>query len=107
MVIVLQGSTLLELARAKCLEDGAAIWSLWAGYLDQPSGERTARLLEKNGVSLVHLHASGHARVKDLGTVAEAMAPARVVPIHTSAPELYDSILANVEQRRDGEWWNV
>lgn len=102
---MIQGSTLPELARADCLESAAAIWSLWPGYLHQSSGGRVARLLEKHGVPLIHLHASGHAPVEDLQALAEAMAPARVVPIYTAAPERFDHLFERVEMHDDGEWW--
>jgi ribonuclease J len=106
-VMVAQGSTLPEIARAGCLEGAGAIWSLWAGYLEQPSGMRVTRLLEKHAVPLVHLHASGHARVEDLQALAAAFAPARVVPIHSSAPERFAELFDNVDQHDDGEWWAV
>src|SRR5439155_4170442 len=57
-VMVVQGSSLPEIARGGCLEDASAIWSLWAGYLEQASGARVARLLEKHSVPITHLHAS-------------------------------------------------
>ena len=107
LVVLIQGSTLLELAQANCLEGANAIWSLWPGYLDQPSGRRTKRLLEDRGVPLVHIHASGHARVEDLQALAEAVAPSRVVPIHTAAPERFEDLFDRVELHRDGEWWEV
>lgn len=106
-VMVLQGSTLPEIARAGCLKDSAAIWSLWSGYLDQPSGARVARELKKHGVPITHLHASGHAPVEDLQTLAAAFAPARIVPIHSAAPQRFADLFDNVEQHEDGEWWTV
>ncbi len=107
LVMLVQGSTLAELALADCPEGATAIWSLWPGYLDGQSGMRAACLLEKNGVPLVHLHASGHARIEDLQALAAAMAPAHVVPIHTSAPERFSALFPCVEPHSDGEWWRV
>jgi ribonuclease J len=104
-VMVAQGSTLAELTKGECLKDALAIWSLWPGYLEQPSGKRLTRLLEQHAVPLVHLHASGHARVEDLQALAAALAPARVVPIHSAAPERFANLFANVERHEDGEWW--
>jgi ribonuclease J len=106
-VMVLQGLTFAEIARADCLKNAVAIWSLWAGYLEQPSGVRVARLLAQHDVPITHLHASGHARVEDLQALAAAFAPALVVPIHSAAPERYGEFFDNVEQREDGEWWTV
>lgn len=104
---VVQGSTLPELARQDCLEGAVAIWSLWPGYLDEPSGARTARLLERGCVPLIRLHASGHASVTELQELAAAIAPARTVPIHTSGPEQFSRIFERVEMHGDGEWWTV
>lgn len=107
LVLMIQGSTLRELAGAGCLKDAGAIWSLWPGYLDQTSGKRTARLLEELGVPLIHLHSSGHAPVEDLQALAGAIGSARVVPIHTSAPHRFHELFSNVEQHADGEWWEI
>lgn len=107
LVMVIQGSTLAELARAECLKDATAIWSLWPGYLDRSSGKRTARLLAKHGVPLVHLHSSGHAPVEDLQALAGAIGSARVVPIHTSAPQRFQELFSNVVLHDDGKWWEV
>lgn len=106
-VTLIQGSTLPELARAGCLAGGEAIWSLWPGYLNQPSGLRVTRTLEESGVPLVQLHSSGHAGVSDLRALAEAFAPARVVPMHSSAPERFAELFDRVEPHADGEWWSV
>jgi ribonuclease J len=107
LVMLIQGSTLAELARADCLEGAAAIWSLWRGYLDQPSGARVTRLLDEHAVPLTCLHSSGHAHVEDLQALAAALAPARVVPIHSAAPERFEQLFARVEAHADGEWWEI
>jgi ribonuclease J len=107
LVALLPASATAELARVRCLTDARAIWSLWPGYLDQPSGQRLVALLARHDVPLDRLHASGHASVAQLGRLVEALAPDRVVPIHTSAPELFASTLPRVERQDDGEWWTV
>ena len=106
-VALLPGSTTAELARGGCLEGARAIWSLWPGYLDQTSGQRLAALLDRHGVSLTVLHASGHASVEQLQRLVDALKPDRVVPIHTAAPELFPRYFPNVEPHPDGEWWEV
>jgi ribonuclease J len=107
LVVLIQSSTLPELARADCLKGATAVWSLWPGYLDQPSGRRTRQLLESLDIPLHLIHASGHARVEDLKALADAMSPARVAPIHTSAPEQFVRLFEPVELHRDGEWWDA
>jgi ribonuclease J len=107
LVALIQGSTLPELDRANCLGGATAVWSLWPGYLDQPSGARVLRLLEEYGVPLLHLHASGHAGAEDLRAFARAIGAAKIVPIHTAAPERFEELFSGVEQHADGEWWEV
>jgi ribonuclease J len=96
-----------ELVRAGCLDQGLAVWSLWPGYLEAPSGLKTQELLERAGAPLLLLHSSGHANVDDLRRFADAVAADRVVPIHTDEPHAYERLFDGVEVRRDGEWWDV
>ena len=105
-VLTFRGSMAAELERAGCLRDAAVAWSMWRGYLDQPSSARLRDWLARNDLPLHHLHSSGHASVADLKRLAEAVG-GRVVPIHTNAPERFADLFARVERRRDGEWWNV
>jgi ribonuclease J len=44
---------------------------------------------------------------RDLQRFAKALAPRRVVPIHTQAPERFTEFFENVDLRRDGEWFEV
>lgn len=100
LVLMIQGSTFAELAAVHCLEDAAAIWSLWPGYLGQTSGRRTARLLEEHGVPLVRLHSSGHAPIEDLQALAGAIGSARVVPnSHVSTAEVPRALLERCSAR--------
>jgi ribonuclease J len=107
MVALLPASSTAELARDGCLTEARAIWSLWPGYLDQASGRRLATLLAQYDVPLDRLHSSGHASVAHLQRLVEALAPDRVVPIHTSAPERFARHFPRVERHDDGEWWEV
>lgn len=96
------------LLRSGSLEDGAVIWSLWRGYLAEPSGQRLETLLAGSGVPLEVHHTSGHASPADLRKLVDGVAPGVVVPIHTEAPERYEQVLeADVVLHSDGEWWQV
>jgi ribonuclease J len=53
------------------------------------------------------LHASGHATVEDLQSLAKAISPSRIVPIHTAHPERFARIFGHAEPHRDMEWWDV
>ena len=48
-------STADELVDSGALHGGAAVWSLWPGYLTQRSGLRFRQLLDEAGIPLIHL----------------------------------------------------
>jgi ribonuclease J len=79
-------STAAEIIHGTALTSvGTAVWSLWDGYLRHQSGSRLSRLLEDHAIAMPHLHTSGHASVKDLRRLVDAVQPVRVVPIHSEA----------------------
>lgn len=100
-------STAEELIDSGALHGGAVAWSLWPGYLDQPSGARLRSLLSDAGVPLVHHHTSGHAYVEDLGRLVDAFEDARVVPIHSEATDRFADHFPRIETHADHEWWGV
>ena len=95
------------LAAAGCLEDASAIWSLWHGYLDEPSGKRLLGFLASHGIDMTELHTSGHASVADLQSLASAIGASRVVPIHTFGSARFQNLFDNVTPEEDGSWWEV
>ena len=107
LVLTFRGSMTRELEQADCLTDAHAVWSLWAGYLERPSGEAVRRWLERHRIPLTVMHASGHATVADLQRLTAAIQPGRVVPIHTLAPWRFHDFFPRVELRADGEWWDA
>jgi ribonuclease J len=96
-----------ELLRAGVLAQGEVVWSMWPGYLKDPSGKRLIESLKGAGVPFALDHASGHASVADLQRLVEALRPSRLVPIHTEAGERYGEYFARVDQHADGEWWSA
>lgn len=107
LVMTFRGSMRRDLERAKCLDKAQAVWSMWPGYLDNDSGKRLRRWLDARGIPLDLIHASGHARVRDLQRFAKAMRAEQVVPIHTSRPDAYPELFDSVVPHEDGEWWQV
>jgi ribonuclease J len=107
IVMTMRGSMTRDLDRARCLNGAAAVWSMWPGYLDGPSGQRLRTWFADHDIPLTTIHASGHAAVSDLQALASAVNADRVVPIHTEAPERYDALFSNVETHEDGVWWQV
>jgi ribonuclease J len=107
VTFLLPSSTVPELLRADVLTQGLVVWSMWPGYLKEPSGRRLQETLKAAGVPLVLDHASGHAPVADLQRLANALEPWRLVPIHTQAADRYGEFFPNVEFHDDGEWWET
>lgn len=107
LVITCRSSMLADLERADCLTGAEALWSMWPGYLEQPSGVALHDRLDKLGIPLTIAHASGHATVADLERLVAALRPERVVPIHTATPERFAELFACAELHADGEWWPV
>ena len=107
LVLTFRHSMRGDVEGAGCLSGASALWSMWPGYLDAPSGEATRNWLDSHGIPLQVAHASGHATVADLQRLARAIDPQRVVPVHTSAPADFPNLFEGAELRRDGEWWDL
>jgi ribonuclease J len=107
-ILHVPSSTAGELLRAGVLGPrGIAVWSMWDGYLAEPSGVRLQQQLTAGGVPLVHVHTSGHASVPDLQRFASAMAPRRLVPVHSGAGDRFNDLFDRVDRQQDGAWWDV
>ncbi|MDQ0375984.1 MBL fold metallo-hydrolase [Cellulomonas humilata] len=99
-------SSIAELVTAGALDDsGTVIWSMWSGYLKEPSGQRLRSMCATNGVAFEEHHTSGHATVTDLQRLADAFHARALVPIHTEGGFRYGGIFANAEAHVDGDWW--
>lgn len=106
--LLFRHSLLPDLDRAGCLAGARAIWSQWAGYLDQPRGQALAADLAARGIPLTHAHTSGHASIPDLKRMAAAIAPRQLVPVHTFMPERFPALFGPcVTIREDGQWWDT
>jgi ribonuclease J len=107
-ILHVPSSTARELLRAGALGSGSvAVWAMWDGYLAEPSGVRLQEQLAAAGVPLVHVHTSGHASVPDLQRFAAAVAPRRLVPVHSEAGDRFIELFDRVDRQRDGAWWEV
>jgi ribonuclease J len=107
LVLSFRASMMSEVEGARCLNGACAVWSMWPGYLEQPGQKRLLSFFERHGISLVAHHASGHAYLPDLKRLAAAIAPGRLVPIHSFAPDRFGDFFDNVEVHPDGDWWDV
>jgi ribonuclease J len=96
-----------RLDTAGCLAGARLVWSMWPGYLEEDKQKAGLAFLEERGIPLTIAHTSGHASIPDLQRLATALAPARVVPIHSFGADLFDDLFEGVEQHPDGEWWDA
>ena len=88
--------------------DGAGLtYSMWQGYLKDETGQKVTKWLRDNNIPLQTIHTSGHASVADLRRFASALAPRRLVPIHSFETDLFREFFDNVVQQEDGVWWEV
>jgi len=107
LVMLFSASMCREIEAIDCLDGAKAVWSLWPGYLEEPSGERLQRWFHDRGIPMVTHHSSGHAYIPDLVRLAEAVSPDRIVPLHSTAADRFGDFLPRVERRQDQELWTV
>jgi ribonuclease J len=106
-VLLFSASEGERLHEAGALEGASCTWSLWSGYLEEPSGQRLTALLDRHEIPLNRHHTSGHASAEDLRRLATALNPERVVPIHTFGGDAFTAIHPRAETQQDGTWWTV
>ena len=107
LVLLFRESMAQEIEQIGCLEGAQAVWSMWPGYLRGESGQPFAAWLDRMEIPLHHHHASGHAYLPDLQRLVDALAPRRVVPIHSFEGDRFSEFFPRVDRRDDGEWWEV
>jgi len=107
LVMTFRMSMARELESATCFAGASAVWSMWPGYLREPSGKALSAFLDRHGIPLQIHHASGHAFIPDLQRLVEALAPQRLVPIHTFAGDRFAQFFPRVQREPDGVWWEV
>lgn len=96
-----------DLERGKCLAGAAYFYSQWEGYWESGSYDAVKEWLERHGIAKQSIHTSGHASPADLKALVTALAPRKVIPIHSFMPKRYAELFANVEAHADGDWWEV
>ena len=96
-----------DLDHANLLNNAVYIYSQWEGYWEKEENEYLRDWIEKQNIPKISIHTSGHASPADLKRFAEALAPLRIVPIHTFMPEKYPELFKNVEFHDDGDYWKV
>ena len=106
-VMLFRGWMLKDLERAGALGGAHVFWSMWDGYLRDGSGARLKGDCEARGIPFDIVHTSGHASPRDLQRLAAAVAPKRLIPIHTFDRHRFPELFDNVELVDDGQWSQV
>ncbi|MDI9849521.1 MBL fold metallo-hydrolase [Rhodoblastus sp. 17X3] len=96
-----------DVEKAGLWSGARAVWSQWSGYLKDGAGAKLKSDWAARNVPMTIIHTSGHADIADLRRLAEAIAPKRLVPIHTFEGDRFPEYFSNVVRRKDGEWWGV
>ena len=91
----------------KVLAGARFTYSMWDGYLAEPGTQRVVRWLDGHGIPWQSIHTSGHASAADLQRFADALAPRKLVPIHSFEGDRFAEFFDNVVQEQDGVWWEV
>ena len=68
-------SELASLIRGGQLADRVVVYSMWNGYLSEPSGVRLRATLDSARIPLIEHHTSGHANTTDLARLVTAVHP--------------------------------
>jgi len=96
-----------DLEKVNLLNNAVYVYSQWEGYWEQDSYSYLREWLTKHNIPKVSIHTSGHAGPSDLKRFADALRPAKIVPIHTFMPDKYKELFNNVQLYADGEYWEV
>ena len=104
-VMIIRPSLKKELKYMKNIDSGDYIYSMWIGYKEQTSMKRFSDYLTENRQFTSHdIHTSGHADVKTLKELADAINPKFIIPIHTFSRDQYASIFSQpIKLINDGE----
>ncbi len=107
-VMLIRAGFLWDIKRHLDLKGAAWVYSLWPGYFERSKPLRKLRSYFKDkGVRYEYLHTSGHAKLKDLKKLVDAIAPEMVIPIHSFHPDKYKDHFPNVRLVEDGEIVNL
>src|ERR1700732_2131506 len=89
---------------AGALADARVFWSQWDGYLQEGPGKALKEECLAREIPFESIHTSGHASPGDLQRLAAAVAPKRLIPIHTFERDQFPRLFDNVSIHDDGEW---
>jgi ribonuclease J len=104
-VMLFRGWMMRDLEQAKALTGARVFWSQWDGYLSERSAGAALKAdCERRGITFESIHTSGHASPADLKRLAAAVAPKRLIPIHTFERDKFPLLFNNVFLVDDEQW---
>ncbi len=104
VVMVVRPSMQKDLDNIKNIDGGNLIYSMWDGYLEKTGTKEFISYLKKRKFSFHIIHTSGHADIKELKEMADALKPKAIIPIHTFEAGKYKDIFKfPVVELGDGE----
>jgi ribonuclease J len=106
-VMLFRGWMLRDLERAEALAGARIFWSQWDGYLQDGPGKTLKEECLGRGIPFESIHTSGHASPGDLKRLAAAVAPKRLIPIHTFERHRFPDLFENVTLVDDRQWVEV
>ena len=106
-VMLFRGWMMDDLDRANALAGARVFWSQWDGYLSEGAGAALKADCASRSIPFEAIHTSGHASPADLKRLASAIAPKRLIPIHTFERERFPELFDNVKLVDDEKWIDV
>jgi ribonuclease J len=94
-------SMLSDVQRWPVLDDAILIYAMWSGYLKRP---RWQKVISELGADKINqAHSGGHASLDTLDHIVKALAPKRIIPVHTQRPDLFAERWPQTELADDGK----
>lgn len=104
IAMIIRPSMKKDLEKIKNIDGGNLIYSMWDGYLKKNYTKDFIDDLLKRQFSVYNIHTSGHADIKTLKKMVDALDPKYVIPIHTFEKDKYKTIFnKTILEVNDGE----
>lgn len=92
IVMVVRPSMQKDLDNIKNIDGGNLVYSMWEGYMEKSNTKEFISYLTKRKFTFHIIHTSGHADIKELEKMADALKPKAIIPIHTFEADRYKNI---------------
>jgi ribonuclease J len=103
-VLAVRPSMKYDLEHIPNIEGGNLIYSMWRGYEKKKGTKEFIDYLKSRNFTVNHIHSSGHADLPTLEKMVNAIAPKKLVPIHTFNSSDYKNIFnVPVKELKDCE----